>query len=337
MVGDSTFEEALHLSFLTLSSATIRDFVAVAKASYEDMVRGYVHVFQTDRYHRWSRSKSISRRLRDSLYLPPGVKDRVLSDANHFCTDSSRLWYGDRGIPHRRGYLFYGSPGSGKTSLAHVMASELGRPVYQLTLSGVGMDDNKFTELMDDVSPNSIVLLEDVDAAFPTRASGSTAKSGQPNQPGKKASMVSFSALLNAIDGIGASESRMLVMTTNHRERLDEALIRPGRIDVQIGFGNATQQQSKELFLRWFEPTINRHRKALSAEEQSTRVLGQEKQLDSAYGSTGSQVSRAAQRFAESVPEGKYSVAALQGFLLSCHDLGPDATVSEWTQRRGEI
>jgi mitochondrial chaperone BCS1 len=63
---------------------------------------------------------------------------------------------------------------------------------------------------------------------------------------------VSFSGLLNAMDGVAAQEGRILILTTNHREKLDAALIRPGRIDKQLELANATAEQAKALFLRFF-------------------------------------------------------------------------------------
>lgn len=66
-------------------------------------------------------------------------------------------------------------------------------------------------------------------------------------------STLTFSGLLNALDGVAASEERMIFMTTNHLERLDKALIRPGRVDFRAFIGNATEHQAKAMFLRFFD------------------------------------------------------------------------------------
>ena len=63
---------------------------------------------------------------------------------------------------------------------------------------------------------------------------------------------VSMSGLLNAIDGVASQEGRVLVMTTNHPEKLDDALVRPGRVDMRIEFALANKQQSRELFMRMY-------------------------------------------------------------------------------------
>lgn len=64
--------------------------------------------------------------------------------------------------------------------------------------------------------------------------------------------MLTFSGLLNALDGVAASEERIIFMTTNHPEKLDAALIRPGRVDQKIYIGNATETQAYTMFLRFY-------------------------------------------------------------------------------------
>ncbi|PWN20083.1 P-loop containing nucleoside triphosphate hydrolase protein [Microstroma glucosiphilum] len=365
LVGEG-FEESLTLSFLTFSSRTIRRFLTQAKESYDTHERGRVQVFTTDRYSYWAKSKSITRRMEDSVHLPLGMKERLLKDARDFFTEEMRIWYGDRGIPYRRGFLFWGVPGSGKTSLAHVVASSLELPIYQLSLSGHGMDDAKLVELMGSVPPGSIVVLEDVDAAFTKRPdSSSTSTAKQNDGPSSSAgsapsSSISFSSLLNAIDGIGACDSRLLIMTTNHREALDEALIRPGRVDLQVQFKNADREQARDLFLRWFLPAHTavgrlkgegqhgriagggqvdktstgdkRGGASIASQEQhatSDAELGSsdEKSLaglaTSAAATSPSALQPSAEKFASTIPEGRFSVAALQGYLLTCGGLSP--------------
>lgn len=60
---------------------------------------------------------------------------------------------------------------------------------------------------------------------------------------------VTFSGLLNTIDGVASSEERLLFMTTNHLDRLDSALIRPGRVDLIQHVGNATSFQVSNLII----------------------------------------------------------------------------------------
>ena len=112
----------------------------------------------------WRRIASRPKRALDSIVLDPGVKDLLLNDAREFL--KSRDWYNDRGIPFRRGYLLYGAPGCGKTSIIHSLAGELGLDVCacvvasrtdqrlltartdMISLSRAGMDDTTLNELI---------------------------------------------------------------------------------------------------------------------------------------------------------------------------------------------
>lgn len=65
--------------------------------------------------------------------------------------------------------------------------------------------------------------------------------------------MVTFSGLLNALDGVASAEGRIVFMTTNHIELLDRALIRPGRVDLREYVGDATPSQVHKMFMRFYE------------------------------------------------------------------------------------
>jgi len=73
------------------------------------------------------------------------------------------------GIPYRRGYLLHGPPGSGKTSFIQALAGSLGFDIYIVNLSLRGMADDKFALLLSQAPSRSIILMEDVDAAFNRR------------------------------------------------------------------------------------------------------------------------------------------------------------------------
>ncbi|KAJ2705067.1 Complex III assembly protein translocase and chaperone, partial [Coemansia spiralis] len=154
-------------------------------------------------------------------------------------------WYDDRGIPYRRGYLLHGPPGSGKTSFIQALAGELGYNICILNLSERGLTDDRLGHLLTVAPERSLLLLEDIDAAF-----------GRARQLSEHAayqqSMVTFSGLLNALDGVASSDERIIFMTTNHIERLDPALIRPGRVDVKVLLDNATPHQIRRMFVRFY-------------------------------------------------------------------------------------
>jgi chaperone BCS1 len=104
----------------------------------------------------------------------------VLDDARAFL--GLERWYAERGIPYRRGYLLHGAPGSGKTSLVCAIAGELRLPIYQLRLTGAGLDDEAFQRLLAATSRRAVVLLEDVDAARGAAVGSRTGR--EPSTPG---------------------------------------------------------------------------------------------------------------------------------------------------------
>ena len=178
-----------------------------------------------------------------SVVLDKGIKERIVADVKDFL--ASGKWYYDRGIPYRRGYLLHGPPGSGKSSFIQALAGELDYNIAILNLSERGLTDDRLNHLLTIVPRRTLVLLEDVDAAFSNRRV-------QADADGFRGANVTFSGLLNALDGVASAEERVLFLTTNHVERLDEALVRPGRVDMTVRLGEATRWQVAKLWGRFY-------------------------------------------------------------------------------------
>ncbi|QID78876.1 Complex III assembly protein translocase and chaperone [Saccharomyces pastorianus] len=182
-----------------------------------------------------------AKRMLPSVILDSGVKEGILDDVYDFMKNGK--WYSDRGIPYRRGYLLYGPPGSGKTSFIQALAGELDYNICILNLSENNLTDDRLNHLMNNMPERSILLLEDIDAAFNKRS--------QTGEQGFHSS-VTFSGLLNALDGVTSSEETITFMTTNHPEKLDAAIMRPGRIDYKVFVGNATPYQVEKMFMKFY-------------------------------------------------------------------------------------
>ena len=179
----------------------------------------------------------------ESVVLDEGVKERIVGDVQDFL-DSGK-WYHDRGIPYRRGYLLYGPPGTGKSSFIQALAGELDYDIAILNLSERGLTDDRLNHLLTIVPNRTLVLLEDVDAAFANRRT-------QTDTDGYRGANVTFSGLLNALDGVASAEERVLFLTTNHVDRLDAALVRPGRVDMTVRLGAVTRYQVGCLWDRFY-------------------------------------------------------------------------------------
>jgi hypothetical protein len=190
------------------------------------------------RYSYWN-PRPMAARKRNTVYFPDGLIEDVLNDAQQFLKSKDR--YEPMGIPWRRGYLLYGPPGTGKTTLVQMMATELNLPLYYLSLAALRSRED-LASLLDDVRPGSIVLIEDVDC-IAAAAERMSAKKDEDSESSSSQAKITPSDLLNYIDGIIASQGRLLIMTTNYPEKLDRALVRTGRVDRkwEITYANKTQ------------------------------------------------------------------------------------------------
>eukprot|EP00164_Ancoracysta_twista_P009335 GFYU01013791.1.p1 GENE.GFYU01013791.1~~GFYU01013791.1.p1 ORF type:complete len:941 (+),score=303.86 GFYU01013791.1:279-3101(+) len=222
----------------------LKDLLNEAAQDYKQKDRDKTLIFVLHRWGIcWVRAQARTPRPQSSVILESSSMTDLVEDIRVFL--QSEEWYRERGIPWRRGYCLYGSPGCGKTSAITVIAGALKMNICVLTLSSKRLDDDDLNARLCDTPPNSIILLEDVDSIFEQRETKTVSR--YRYQRG-----VSFSGLLNALDGVSSQEGRIVFMTTNHIERLDAALLRPGRCDVKKEFTLATRNQISAMYTRFF-------------------------------------------------------------------------------------
>lgn len=185
------------------------------------------------------------RRPLSSVVLDRGVSDKILKDVQEFIHNPK--WYSDRGIPYRRGYLLHGPPGCGKSSFITALAGEIEFGICVLNLSDRSLSDDRLNHLLSVAPQQSIILLEDIDSAFVSREDTLKQKSAYEGL-----NRVTFSGLLNCLDGVASTEARIVFMTTNYLNRLDPALIRPGRVDYKEFVGHCTDHQLEQMYYRFY-------------------------------------------------------------------------------------
>jgi len=193
----------------------------------------------------WQHTGDRLKRPLDSVILPKAIKQRVVSDMAIFLESSE--WYADHGIPYKRNYLFYGPPGSGKTSLIQALVGEFDRNLCFLQPANQNMTDMDLKKAVEQAPSRAIIVLEDIDSLF-----GPFREKLNPECP------LTFSGFLNALDGIGSPDGQIFILTTNHAKRLDPALVRAGRVDIRSKFSHATLKQAERMFLLFYpnEPTL---------------------------------------------------------------------------------
>lgn len=407
----------------------------------------------------WTKTSERPCRPMSTVILEEEQKALIKDDINEFLHPLSTKWYATRGIPYRRGYLFHGPPGTGKTSLSFALAGLFGLDIYIIPLMDPELSEAYLSRLFNALPRRCIVLLEDIDTAgvesrdedgnededsdsdsgskkrdrkgkrsakteedtkqpqaidggkqadmngdkattngkatsdlatspglvdsvksdgnkatnkasedeesqdpqkltladlakVMLQISGASSRSdfsprnrrgfrnrhrneGSNSLPTERASNISLSGLLNVIDGVATHEGRILIMTTNHPEKLDAALIRAGRVDLQIKFSYATKSQIRNLFIRMYQVDVD-----LSALESSLSTLPPEKKY--VGGTKGAdhlskaELDELAVRFAEEVPEETFAPSDIQGFLL-LYKKDPRIAVDEvgaWREKR---
>ncbi|KAF1931335.1 uncharacterized protein M421DRAFT_99193 [Didymella exigua CBS 183.55] len=254
----------------------------------------------------WSRQSCRPSRPLHTVSLDQQQKDDVVEDINEYLHPATARWYAARGIPHRRGYLFHGPPR------------------YRQDLS-IDLTESDLCSLFDSLPDRCIVLLEDIDSAGLKREeeagveifkSGDSSLEASSREATKAAETkteissgsISLSALLNVIDGAASHEGHVLIMTTNTPEQLDAALIRPGRVDLQVAFTLATDDQIRETFMRMYSQT--------PGEQTSGGRLPSSKSRPVSRITDPKTLEEMAREFAAQLPSDKFSPAEIQGYLL---------------------
>lgn len=230
--------ESFQIRMIARKQETARALIEEARALalVHRQTRTDIHVLFGDSFRR---VESCDPRPLSSVFLQEGQIEEVLTDLKEFL--GNKGWYLQRGIPWRRGYFLHGDPGSGKTSLIKALAGELRLDLYVINLGSRGLDDRGLQYALGNLPPGSIILLEDVDAAFKQRGKNRDVDNH-----------LSFSGLLNALDGAASREGWIVFMTTNHVDKVDPALIRPGRADFHMEFTHATEYQASRMFHAFF-------------------------------------------------------------------------------------
>ncbi|KAK9283320.1 hypothetical protein L1049_011559 [Liquidambar formosana] len=199
----------------------------------------------------------------ETLALEPELKKQITEDLTAF--SNGKEFYHRVGRAWKRGYLLYGPPGSGKSSLIAAMANFLCYDVYDLELTKVS-DNSELRALLIQTTNRSIIVIEDIDCSvdltadrlLKTKRSSSHPstvkdKCGRVGDSGDENGRVTLSGLLNFTDGLWSccGEERIIVFTTNHRENVDPALVRCGRMDVHVSLGTCGMHAFKALAMNY--------------------------------------------------------------------------------------
>ncbi|KAK7931372.1 BCS1 N terminal-domain-containing protein [Apiospora marii] len=290
----------------------------------------------------WQRCMARVSRPFSTVILNEKTKQDLIEDVTDYLQPTTQRWYANRGIPYRRGYLLYGPPGTGKSSLSLALAGFFKMRIYIVSLSSITATEENLATLFAELPRRCVVLLEDIDTAGLTHTrdgakdqNASAAAAPEPLEPGQTSvgngsttstptatpaappGRLSLSGLLNILDGVASQEGRVLIMTTNHLEKLDRALIRPGRVDMIVEFGLADAGMTASIFRAIFAhlegddgPQVLPTNMDPEVEKAQCEETAKKRAADKAH------VDALALEFASKIPAHEFSPAELQGHLM---------------------
>ena len=213
---------------------SLQDLKAMVESEHKLRYRGKTLVYRYSNDHRkWVLfGKPRPKRPWKSIVTQGKIKEDLLNDIERF--QKKEKWYHQHGIPYRSGYLLHGPPGTGKSSIAYGLAGKLDYGICVLSFTDRDMTDTDLRRQLATVPSKCLVLVEDIDVALPSQKRKldddvNEAKLSEKMREKLVKPNLTLSGVLNAIDGVESSESQIMIMTTNHKEHLDPALIRPGR------------------------------------------------------------------------------------------------------------
>ncbi|MBA42484.1 MAG: hypothetical protein CMF62_00555 [Magnetococcales bacterium] len=185
----------------------------------------------------------------NNVYLKNAQNLELETELNSFINEKNV--YLENGIPHNKGFLLMGPPGTGKTSLVKAISNYLKRNIYMIDLKLIDSNET-FIDIVEKINPShNVIVFEDIDC-MGTRAIENI-KENKINEEKN----FTLSCFLNYLDGAAEYNERVVIMTTNHPEKLDPALIRPGRIDLSLELTNCDRNQFKNIVNKFFDRNID--------------------------------------------------------------------------------
>jgi len=191
----------------------------------------------------WAYDSSIPKRSFESIFMKEDHINKIKDPITKFIKKETYNDYNKHGIPYKLNIMLHGSPGVGKTSLIHTIASECGANLCVLNINAE-LKEEAMIEAISQVNEDdkkSILVLEDIDCIFADRKTNDSLKNN-----------ITMNGILNCLDGFNNPEGLIVIMTTNFPDKLDDALVRSGRIDLDIELTYLDKFQTRKMFLSFF-------------------------------------------------------------------------------------
>lgn len=226
----NTVVKSFTLSYLRKKDEEMKELIRTTIENYGQGKKDGLQIYYNRHSDCWSKLSVVDAvQSVEQIFFPRGVMEGILQTIDTFLASKER--YARYGRAYKLTYLLKGAPGMGKSTVARAIAHKLKRNLYMLNLANV-KGDGDLVELFRDIKPNSVMVIEDMDSFFVGR------------KPGENPVGLSFSAIINILDGsLSTGNGIITFITANHPEHLDKAILRPGRTDRIVHFGDMTREQ----------------------------------------------------------------------------------------------
>ncbi len=217
-------------------------FNDVLSAASTDVEAGYVKVYKQNSSDGRSYITSQKQRSMSSVFLPEAVEQALMNAITNFKTNEE--WYVKNNLPYQLGILIHGVPGSGKTTLARAICSLF--PNRDIVIA---TNPSEFKEAC--LTSSGVIIAEEIDTMMIANRDSDSDDDTLPSALESLPTMV-LGNLLSALDGVIHNHGRLFIATTNNKDALDTAMLRPGRIDLVIELNHMDTYQFKSMIRHFF-------------------------------------------------------------------------------------
>lgn len=180
--------------------------------------------------------KDIKSRSKDSVFLNDNIKDQLINHVQKFL--DHRYLYEERNLSYKTGILLYGEPGTGKTTISNMLASTFGCDMVIINMSDfIGINISELTSNINADDKTYFVVLEDIDCVIGDRESKDDDLENKKN----------VNKLLQFLDSTSSPSNVVFIATTNHIDKLDNAILRDGRFDLILNITNLNRDAAIKM------------------------------------------------------------------------------------------
>lgn len=186
------------------------------------------------------RTSYMDRRYFDTIFIDKESKTKILNHLHKWSKNSAM--FKSRGILYKTGILLYGEPGTGKSTIARAIASELNASLMVIDMTQIEkLNISGLNDMISDFNNAPVViLLEDIDCVIKDRENKSESEIAE------KKTMI-LNKLLQLLDGVNSINNVVFVATTNHYDQLDLALTRKSRFDLKEKIGLISRELAVDM------------------------------------------------------------------------------------------